>query len=338
MHEGNLNSIFFSVYVPQRERTPENYKAARAQARMKFDAIHRMANEMYPEQISIATSAAQTRQLQREGKFAALIGLENAFGFGEDLSTVEEFYQQGMRYGGFAHFGHNRFADSSLPLEPFGDEKEEHGGLSLQGRELLKEYNRLGVMADVSHSSKAASLEIARLSSAPIIASHSAVFGVAAIPRNMSDAEMLAVKNTGGVVQIVAYDTYLKDPAPEKKDALNLIRAEYGVSRFTWGSLPADVKAAYLAEVEKLHVQWPRATVDDFVNHIDYAVRLIGIDHVGIASDFGGGGGVVGWMNASETENVTRALIANGFSREDIQKLWGGNLLRVMARVQDLAQ
>lgn len=338
MKEGNLNSIFFIVYVPQAERTTEGYEKARMAARTKFDAIHRMAEIMYPDQIGIARTANDIARLRRQDKFAALIGVENGYAFGADSSTVDEYKARGMTYAGFAHFGHSNFADSSLPLEHLNNEKEEHGGLSALGRELLRELNRHGVVADVSHSSRATTLEVSRLSKAPVIASHSAVFGVTPIDRNLTDEELIAIKNTDGVVQIVAYDTYLKDPVREKKQAMEALRREFGITRFTFSKLGPEERVTFRARAELIHEKWPRANLTDFVNHIDYAVRLIGIDHVGISSDFGGGGGVIGWMDASETENVTRALAANGYNRQEIEKLWGGNLMRVMTKVQSLAE
>lgn len=333
MAAGNLNSVFFVVYVGQVERTEQSYALARDQASQKFDAIHRMT-QMYPERISLATSSQDVHRIHQAGKLVALIGVENGFSFGEDLSLVEDYYEHGMRYAGFAHFGHSNFADSSGPRADLGDADEEHGGLSDLGRGLLDELNRLGVMADVSHSSKKTTLEVAARSSAPVIASHSAVYALNPIARNLSDEEMLAIKKTGGVVQIVAYDTYLKDPPAEKKIASAALREDYNVSSSTWAALSMDTKKNYQTEVALLHERWPRATLEDFVAHINYAVQLIGIEHVGMASDFGGGGGVDGWANASETENVTRQLIANGYSKSDIEKLWGGNLLRVMGQAE----
>lgn len=337
MREGNLNAIFFIVYVGQTPRTPEGYEAAMAKARNKFDAIHRMTEEMYPDSIELATSADDIERIHGEGKLVALIGVENGFAFGPDASTAEEYYQRGMRYAGFAHMGHSDFADSSMPREWLGDDAEEHHGLSEKGRALLAELNRLGVMADVSHSSKAATLEIAKLSTAPILASHSGAYGVYDHVRNLSDEELLAIKETGGVVQAVAFDTYIKQPPEEKTAAAKALRETYNVTPQTFAGLSAETKAAYRAELEALHEKWPRASVSDFVDHIDYMVALIGIDHVGISSDFGGGGGITGWMNAEETPNVTAELISRGYSTSDIEKLWGGNLLRVMRAVEEKA-
>lgn len=334
MTEGNLNAVFFIVYVGQTERTEANYAAAVAKARNKFDAIHRMTEELYPERIELATSADDVRRIRSEGKLVALIGLENGFGFGGDLSNVEEYYNRGMRYAGFAHMGHSNFADSSMARKDLGDAEAEYGGLSELGKGLLSELNRLGVMADVSHASKASTLDTARLSTAPIIASHSGARAVYDHFRNLTDEELIAIKNTGGVVQVVGFDTYLAEPPAEKVAAKKALAEKYNYSRATRASLSPETIAAFRIEMKALDETWPRAGIDALVAHIDHVVKTIGIDHVGISSDFDGGGGIKGWMNASETPNVTSALIAHGYSVGDIKKLWGENLLRVLAEVE----
>ncbi len=334
MEEGNLSAVFFIVYVGQTERTEANYAEAVSKARNKFDAIHRMTDELYSNRIGLATSADDILRIRGEGKLVALIGVENGFAFGSDLSTVEEYFSRGMRYAGFAHMGHSNFADSSLAREDLGDAPEEHGGLSELGKGLLKELNRLGVMADVSHASKAATLDIARLSTAPVIASHSGARAVYDHFRNLTDEEMLAIKKTGGVVQIVGFDTYLAAPPEEKVAAKKALAEKYNYSRATRASLSPETIAAYRGDVKALDQHWPRANVSILADHIDYAVKLIGIDHVGISSDFDGGGGLTGWMDASQTANVTQELILRGYSVGDIKKIWGGNLLRVMRDVE----
>lgn len=334
MEEGNLGAVFFIVYVGQTERTEANYAEAVRKARNKFDAIHRMTDDLYPERIALATSADDILRIRGEGKLIALIGVENGFAFGSDLSTVEEYFDRGMRYAGFAHMGHSNFSDSSLAREELGDVPEEHGGLSDLGKGLLKELNRLGVMADVSHASKAATLDIARLSTAPVIASHSGARAVYDHFRNLTDEELLAIRKTGGVVQIVGFDTYLASPPEEKITAKKALSEKYNYSRATVASLTPETIATYRAAVKELDNQWPRAGISILVDHIDHAVKLIGIDHVGISSDFDGGGGLAGWMDASQTPNVTQELILRGYSVGDIKKLWGENLLRVMRDVE----
>lgn len=337
MEEGNLNAVFFIVYVPQLERDETYYDTVSQQALTKLDAIHRMAEELYPEKIEIAYSVRDVRRIRAEGKLVALIGVENASAFGGNLKNVEAYHKRGVRYSGFSHIGHNDFSDSSIPKVGLGDKEAEHNGLSERGKELLIELNRVGIMADVSHASKETTLQLTQLSRAPVIASHSGVKAVYDHPRNLTDEELLAIKGNGGVVQIVAFDTYLKRPPQEKVDAINALREKYGLTNAKTSPSPETIQKLQ-ADMRELHALWPQATVSDFVDHIDYAVNLIGIDHVGIASDFDGGGGVDGWNDASETANVTKELISRGYSVGQIEKLWGENLLRVMQEVSDRAE
>jgi len=335
--EGNLNAVFYIVYVGQTERSPGHYQQAVAAARNKFDAIHRMTDSLYPDQVALAKTADDIERIRAQGKLVALIGVENGFAFGSDLSMVEEYYDRGMRYAGFAHIGHSNFADSSMARKDLGDLPAEHGGLSALGKGLLVELNRLGVMADVSHASKASTLDIARLSRAPVIASHSGVRSLYDHFRNLDDEELLAIKATGGVVQVVGFDSYLAAPPAEKLAATEALAKQFNVSRATYASLSAETIAAYRAEMKLVHQRWPRTGVAVLVDHIDYAVKLLGIEHVGISSDFDGGGGLNGWMDASETPSVTAALIARGYTEAQIRALWGENLLRVMRAVEQVA-
>ncbi|MBT8478728.1 MAG: dipeptidase [Gemmatimonadetes bacterium] len=335
MREGGLDMAFFIVYVGQTERTPENYVAAKTEAIKKFDAIHRLTDEMYPDQIGFAWSPDDVERLHAEGKLAATIGIENGYSIGTDLSLMADYHARGARYFGLTHIGHNDLADSSIPRENLGDGEEEHGGVSELGRRAIAEANRLGLMVDVSHASGKTAVQAAGLSKAPIIASHSAVRALADTPRNLTDDELLAIRDNGGVIQVVAFDGYVKIPSDEKQAARRDLRANAPFE--SWGQATPEQRDAYREARAKLDDQYPGATVADFVNHIDHAVELIGIDHVGISSDFDGGGGVTGWDDASETFNVTLELVKRGYSEEDIRKLWGGNLLRVWREVEAVA-
>lgn len=336
MREGGLDLVFLIVYVGQTERTPENYAAAREQARTKFEAIHRLTDEMYPEEIGFARTPDDVERLHAEGRLAAAIGIENGYSIGTDLSLLEEFHGRGARYFGLTHIGHNDLADSSIPRENLGDAEEEHGGVSELGARAIAECNRLGIMVDVSHSSKKTALDAARLSTAPIIASHSAVRELADSPRNLTDEELLAIRDNGGVVQIVAFDGYVKVPSEEKQQAIRELRE--GVEFESWAAATPEQRDAYREARAKIDDRFPGATLSDFVDHIDYAVDLVGIDHVGISSDFDGGGGLTGWDDASETFNVTLELVKRGYSEDEIRKLWGGNLLRVWRDVEAVAR
>ncbi len=199
MREGGLDVAFFVVYVGQTERTPENYADAKAEAIRKFEAIHRLTDEMYPDEIGFAWTPDDVERLHAEGKLVAAIGIENGYSIGTDLSLLEDYYARGARYFGLTHIGHNDLADSSIPRENLGDAEEEHGGLSELGELAIAEANRLGIMVDVSHSSGKTAIDAARVSKAPIIASHSAVRELADSPRNLTDEELLAIRDNGGV-------------------------------------------------------------------------------------------------------------------------------------------
>jgi membrane dipeptidase len=336
MRAGGLDAVFFVVYVGQTERTPENDAEAKAEAMRKFEGIHRLTDEMYPEEIGFARTPDDLERLHAEGKLVATIGIENGYSIGTDLSLMEKYHALGARYFGLTHIGHNDLADSSMPRENLGDEEEEHGGLSELGIRAVAEANRLGMMVDVSHSSKKTMLDAARLSIAPIIASHSAVRELADSPRNLTDEELIALRENGGVIQIVAFDGYVKLPSKEKQAAIEALRDDAEFE--SWATATAAQRDAYREARAKLDDRYPGATLSDFVDHIDYAVELIGIDHVGISSDFDGGGGIPGWQDASETFNVTLELVRRGYSEEEIRKLWGGNLLRVWREVESVAR
>ncbi len=337
MREGGLDAVFFIVYVGQTERTEENYGKAKEDALVKFAAIHRMADTLYPAEIELAYSAADVTRIHDSGKLVAVIGIENGYVIGKDLSLLERYHELGARYITLAHGGHNDIADSSTPRDHLDDGPEEHGGISAFGEEVITEMNRLGIMVDVSHISKNAMLDAARLSRAPVIASHSSTRALADHPRNMDDEQLLALKDNGGVMQTVAFDGYVKLLPPEKVAARAQLRVDLGLPPRGFSTLTPEQREALVEGLAEIDEQWPGATVGDFVDHIDYAVELIGIDHVGISSDFDGGGGVEGWNNAAETLNVTIELVRRGYSEEDIAKLWGGNLLRVWREVERVA-
>jgi membrane dipeptidase len=194
-------------------------------------------------------------------------------------------------------------------------------------------------MVDVSHISKQAMLDAVRLSAAPVIASHSSVRALCDVPRNMDDEQLRALKDNGGVIQMVALDAYVKETPQKKRTAIDSIRQEVGLTSFAaWRNFSEEEKEAYRSKVAELDKKWPRANVSDFVDHIDYAVNLIGIEHVGISSDFDGGGGIDGWEDASETYNVTIELVRRGYSEDEIRQIWGGNLLRVWRQVDEISQ
>ena len=340
MEEGGLDAGFFVVYVGQTARTPENEAQAQADAMTKFEAIHRMAEQMHPDRIEIAYTAGDFERIAAGGRSIAAIGIENGYVIGSDLSLLETYYDLGARYFGLVHNGHNDIADSANPRPNLGDAPAEHDGVSAFGAEVIAEANRLGMMIDVSHASKAAMLDAVRLSRAPVIASHSSVRALADTPRNLDDEQLLALRDNGGVMQTVALGAFVSSTAAARGDAVRALRADLGLPRFGPAD-PAGLDAAPRAEYDRrmaeIDRRWPGADVAAFVDHIDYAAALIGLDHVGISSDFDGGGGVEGWSHAGETFNVTLELVRRGYTEAQIARLWGGNLLRVLREVERVA-
>ena len=349
MREGGLDVAFFIVFVGQGDNSAEGYAGAYEQAMIKFDAIHRMTEEMHPDSIELAVSADDVERIVGEGRLVAAIGIENGWSIGEDLSNIARFHQLGGGYFGLVHNGHNQIADSTNPGG--GEPAELYGGVSDYGAEVIAELNRVGMMIDVSHASKAAMLEALELSQAPVIGSHSACSALCDVSRNMDDEQLLALRDNGGVIQIVALGDFVKltserqaaiDELAHEVTGLDSMRAVFrsGLSaseeeRLAIDEQLAEIDARAAAEVDPV---FPAASVADFVDHIDYAVSLIGLEHVGISSDFDGGGGVVGWSDASETLNVTVELVRRGYSEEEIRSLWGGNLLRVWREVEAVAR
>jgi membrane dipeptidase len=336
MRRGGLDVAFFIVYVGQGARTPEGNEEARAQALRKFEGIHRLTEQQCPNQIELAYTADDVERIARSGKLVAAIGIENGYVVGNDLSLLARYHELGARYITLAHGGHNDIADSATPRE--NEPASEHDGLSPFGERVVAEMNRLGIMVDVSHISKGAALDAMRLSKAPVIASHSSTRAIADHPRNMDDETLQMLKQNGGVMQTVAFASYVKVQPPERQEAIQALRQEVGLGGGRGGrgggrggieQLSQENRATYERRMAEIERRWPGANVSDFVDHIDHAVQLIGIDHVGISSDFDGGGGVEGWNDAAETFNVTLELVRRGYTEEQIAKLWSGNLLRV---------
>lgn len=338
MKAGHLDAVFFISYVDQTKRDTTGYAEAASEAFAKFAAIHRMTDELYSDQIGLALTSADIRRIHGEGKSVALIGMENGYSIGKNLDLLNIYYGLGARYFGLVHNGHNDIADSAQPQEKFADKSNadggEHGGLSAFGREVIERCNDLGLMVDVSHAAKSSTLQAIETSRVPVIASHSSVYALNPHARNMSEEEMKALAAKGGVIQIVAFDEYLKPVDPDKKKARGALAKSLGFTSLdAVFEADAATKKKFFDGLAELDKTWPRADVSLLVDHIDYAVKLIGVSHVGIASDFQGGGGIAGWADASQTFNVTKELVKRGYSEADIAKIWGGNLMRVMDEV-----
>ncbi|HKJ49039.1 MAG TPA: membrane dipeptidase [Christiangramia sp.] len=353
MQEGGMDVTWLIVYTGQKELDAEGYKNAYENAISKFEAIHRLTDEIAPEKIGLATSSSEVRKLVKAGKKVAMIGVENAYPVGTDLNRIKEFYDRGARYMSLSHNGHSQFSDSNT-----GEENDEwlHNGLSELGKEAIKEMNKYGMMIDVSHPSKEAIKQMFELSKAPLIASHSSARALCDHSRNLDDDLLELFKKHGGVVQTVAFSSYLNTEKHNAFDAEadKIFKKKAKVMEFDilqrdsikklteskqddYYERYREVKLASQPEIEELKDKVTPVGVSDFVDHIDYLVKKIGIDHVGISSDFDGGGGIDDWQDASETFNVTLELVKRGYNDEQIKKLWGENLLRVLDEVQAVA-
>lgn len=354
MRRGGLDVAWFIVYTGQGPLTEEGYAAAYKNAIDKFDAIHLLTEKLASGQIELALTSKDVRRIARSGKLAAMIGVENAYSIGTDLSRIKEFADRGARYMSLSHNGHSQLADSNTGE---ADGKWLHQGLSELGKQAIAEMNKWGVMVDISHPSKEANIQAIKLSKAPVIASHSSARALADHSRNLDDEMLALVKQNGGVVQAVALRSYVNKAKSDARAAKQTeisreLAAQEGLTiipREDVLKMPEAERAAYLQKLQAFRQKTtpvlrerlkdlPDVNVKDFVDHIDYLVKKMGIDHVGIASDFDGGGGVAGWDDASETFNITLELVRRGYSKEEIEKIWGGNLLRVLDEVQKVSK
>lgn len=340
MESGGLDVVFFIVYVEQGLRTPEGYAAAKKAADIKFKAIHKMV-ETYPERIELADHPADVQRIIDSGKKVAVIGIENGYVLGRDRNSLDllaDYYKRGARYLGLTHSGNNDICDSSSASTKLGDTPDAFGGMSDFGREVVAKANQLGMMVDVSHSSKQCMMQAIEASMAPIIASHSGVRAMADSSRNLDDEQMHALAETGGVMQLVAYTGFIKpNPARDKagSELEEQVSLAYGAEEFSYKL--HEFTSEYQAGLVQINKDYPLATVSDFVDQIDYAVDLMGINSVGISSDFDGGGELDDWFTAADSLNLTIELMKRGYNEEQIGKIWGGNLLRVWAKAEQTA-
>jgi len=352
LEAGGLDGPWFVVFTGQGPLDDEGYAAAYDNAMDKFTAIHRLVEEYAPDRIELALTSDDVRRIAGAGKLVAMIGVENAYSLGLDLSRIEQFHELGARYMSLAHTGPSQFSDAHSGEQ---DGNFLHDGLSDLGREAIAEMNRLGIMIDISHPSKPSIMQTLELTRAPVMASHSSARALSDVSRNLDDEQLLAVAGNGGVVQTVALRRFVNaEKAEARQQAIGAqgreIAAEMGVEVLDDDELADRSRMEQVAYAETMTEARRQATervdesgtapdvdVADFVDHIDYMVDLIGLEHVGISSDFDGGGGVEGWDDASETFNVTLELVRRGYSEEEIGMLWSGNLLRVLDEVQAIA-
>ena len=354
MKEGGLDVAWFIVYTGQGDLDEAGYKKAYANAIDKFDAIDRLVNKFAPDEIELAKTSDDVRRIHKAGKLVAMIGVENAYPVGTDLGNIKKFAERGARYMSLAHNGHSQFSDSNTGEK---DDKWLHKGLSEEGKKAVAEMNKWGIMVDISHPSKEAIKQMIELSKAPVIASHSSARAKGDHSRNLDDEQLGWVKKNGGVVQTVALNSYLNvDKAKARSDARTKVYEDLAKKenfelkkREDVRKLPEEEQKAYMEKLNAFREkakpladealkELPRVDVKDFVDHLDYLVEKMGIDHVGISSDFDGGGGIKDWDDASETLNVTVELVRRGYTKEQIGKIWSGNLLRVLDKVQEVAK
>ena len=295
MEKGGLDGAFLVVFVAQGPLDEPGYRQAYDQAMVKFDALKRLTERMYPNRTEFARTPADVERIAKSGKRIIMTGVENGYPMGTDLANLRRFYDLGARYITLTHRDNNQLADSSSAPEPI------HGGLSPLGGQVVAEMNRLGMMIDVSHVSEESFWAVIAITKAPIIASHSACASLTDSDRNLTDEQLRALARNGGVIQVRGGPQLHQGGRP-------------GPSR---GPAPPTLK--------------------DFVDHLDHAAKVAGIDHVGIGSDFDGGGGIPGFNDVTEAPNVTIELVRRGYTEEQIRKIWGENLLRVWRDVAKAA-
>lgn len=353
MENGGLDVSWMIVYTGQGDLNAAGYRKAYDNAMDKFNAIHRLCEDIAPDRVGLAYTSDDVRRIAASGRKVVMIGVENAYSLGLDIGNVKKFYDLGGRYMSLAHNGHSQFSDSNTGEK---DGVWLHNGLSDLGKQVIAEMNKLGMLVDISHPSKEANKQAIVLSKAPVIASHSSSRALCDHSRNLDDEMLELIKQNGGVVQAVALDTYLNKEKSEAytkasrnllaaialKDGWNLkeradIRDMSDSEREIYFEKYRTLQEQAKPQLDSLKEKVEPVSVSDLVDHIDYLVEKMGIDHVGISSDFDGGGGIEGWNDSSETFNVTLELVRRGYTEEEIAKIWSGNLLRALDDAQKVA-
>jgi membrane dipeptidase len=322
MVEGGLDGGFFAIYTPQGPRTPEATRAARDGALIRGVEIREMVAK-HGDKFGLALKADDAAKIAAQGKRVVFISIENSYPIDGDVTLLSSFYALGVRISGLAHFKNNDMADSAT-------DKPEWHGLSPLGKQYVAEANRLGVVLDGSHSSDDVLDQLIALSKTPVILTHSGCKAVFDHPRNVDDARIKALAQSGGVIQVDAYSSYLIDTPknPDREAAMAGLMAKVGAR----GKMTEEQRAAFMAERNAIDAKWPvtKATFQDFMNHLNHALKVAGVDHVGIGIDFDGGGGVTGLNDASDYWKISQALLNEGYTQADLQKIWSGNVLRLL--------
>lgn len=329
MEEGGLDAVFFAVFLGQRERTPAGNAEAFKRAERIFDSVFAVV-ERTSGFAEIALTPDDARQIAENGKRAVFLGIENGYPLGTDISLVKHFYDRGARYITLCHTKNNDICDSST-------DSTEHNGLSDFGKDVVREMNSTGMMVDVSHISDKSFYDVIEISKAPVIASHSSSRSICNHPRNLTDSMLKALAKNGGVAQVCILSDYVKKmpPNPQRDSAQNALREKYN----GFENLTDEEMEQAREEWHAVNKKYPKnmASVEDVVDHIDHMVNVAGIDHVGIGTDFDGGGGVNGCFDVSELPNITIELVKRGYNEEEIAKIWGGNFMRVMRQACEIA-
>ena len=330
MKRGGLDGGFWVIFTPQGPLTDEAYDAALKFATKRQDEILAMV-AAHPDDFELAYSADDAERIAASGKRVVLQSIENSYPLGLDISNLQTFYDKGVRMIGLIHFRDNQFGGSSTDFTSPADT-----GLTPLGKDLVREANRLGLVVDGSHSSDASVRDMMEISTTPVILTHTGLKSIYDHPRNITDDFLKEIAAQGGVIQMNAYGTYLEalEDSPERRAALEALKAEFdGVDPF---SADDATKAAYFEKMKALNEKFPppRSTFDKFMEHMLHALELVGPDHVGMGADWDGGGGVEGMEDVSFLPKVTERLLAEGYTEEDLQKIWGGNLMRVMREAE----
>ncbi|MDG1062109.1 MAG: membrane dipeptidase [SAR86 cluster bacterium] len=337
MQAGGLDAVVMAVAVGPMPRNEDGYAAAKALAQTKLKAVRALVEDKANNSV-IALSADQLIEAEHQGKSSLILGFQNALILGREIDGIDALYNSGVRVFALTHMGHNDFADSSRTLfdgktntrEP----DAEHGGLSSLGKEAVKRINTLGGVMDITQLSSQAALQAIKLSTSPVIASHSNVRALTNVSRNLSNKEIDQIGLTGGVIHVAPFRGYLFDSADPNMDrAIRSIRKESGIDEdylypfeLYWEIEDSSVKKDFITRISK---QLGPISLNEMLDHIDYIAKRIGIDHVGIGTDFNHGSGIEGFDDASEALNVTIELLKRGYSEDDILKIWGGNFIRV---------
>lgn len=329
MKEGGLDAAFFAVFIGQGDRNEEANSIVKDKALSIINSVHEIVSEN-SELAELAITAKDAYRIEKTGKRAIYLGMENGYPVGTDISNVSKYYDLGVRYITLCHTSNNDICDSST-------DRSEHNGLSEFGKEVVTEMNELGMIVDVSHVSDKSFFDVIDITKTPVIASHSCARAMCDNPRNLDDDMLRKLAENGGVIQMCILSDYVKEI---EQDSARVIAQKTLREKFAnYKDLPPDQQMLAYNEWDKLNQLYPPklATVSDAVDHIDHIVKVAGIDHVGIGTDFDGGGGLADCFDVSQLGNITIELIKRGYSEKDIEKIWGGNFMRVFQEVQNFA-